>query len=114
VVYDYWAAHLDPLRARRTRDGSPLKGRTAIVTGASSGIGRTTSLEIAERGGIPLCWRGAPTRSRTSPQESQANGGQAGVYSGRSIRLSYDRCHALESTPPGPCRLLPHPLPCGA
>ena len=33
---------------------SPLAGRTVLVTGASSGIGRATALAVAAKGGVPL------------------------------------------------------------
>ncbi|GAA2804367.1 SDR family oxidoreductase [Crossiella cryophila] len=54
TLWRYWSDHLDPDRARRPRSGGELGGRTVMVTGASSGIGRATALEVARHGGIPL------------------------------------------------------------
>jgi NAD(P)-dependent dehydrogenase (short-subunit alcohol dehydrogenase family) len=81
VLYAYWAEHLDPLRARRRPAGSPLQGRTVVVTGASSGIGRTTSLEIARRGGVPLLLARRTEELEKVREEIEAEGGRAGVYS---------------------------------
>ncbi|EOD68720.1 SDR family oxidoreductase [Amycolatopsis vancoresmycina] len=46
-LYRYWQAHLDPDRARR---GPGLAGRTVLITGASSGIGRASALAVAAKG----------------------------------------------------------------
>ncbi|MCW2665876.1 MAG: short-chain dehydrogenase [Frankiales bacterium] len=81
TLYDYWAAHLDPLRARRRRNGSPLNGRTVVVTGASSGIGRAAALKIAERGGIPLLLARRTEELEKVQAEIVAAGGRASYYS---------------------------------
>jgi NAD(P)-dependent dehydrogenase (short-subunit alcohol dehydrogenase family) len=80
-LYDHWAQHLDPLRARRRPSGGELQGRTVIVTGASSGIGRETALRIAERGGIPLLVARRTEELEKVRDEIEAAGGRAGVYS---------------------------------
>ncbi len=80
TLYDYWAENLDPLRARRRRNGSPLNGRTVVVTGASSGIGRTTALKIAERGGIPLLLARRAEELEKVKAEIEKEGGRAAVY----------------------------------
>ena len=81
TLYDYWAQHLDPLRARRRPSGGELQGRTVIVTGASSGIGRETSLRIAARGGIPLLVARRTEELEKVREEIEAAGGRASVYS---------------------------------
>ncbi|WP_370063773.1 SDR family oxidoreductase [Mycobacterium sp. MAA66] len=50
-LWEYWAEHLDPDRARRDDPRGPLVGRNVIITGASSGIGRASAIAVAERGG---------------------------------------------------------------
>ncbi|MGB8403256.1 MAG: SDR family oxidoreductase [Mycobacterium sp.] len=50
-LWEYWAEHLDPDRARRDDPRGPLVGRNVIITGASSGIGRASAVAVAERGG---------------------------------------------------------------
>jgi NAD(P)-dependent dehydrogenase (short-subunit alcohol dehydrogenase family) len=81
VLYRYWAEHLDPLRARRRPSGGELAGRTVIVTGASSGIGRETALLVAARGGIPLLVARRTEELDKVREEIEAAGGRAGVYS---------------------------------
>ncbi|MGV0794084.1 SDR family oxidoreductase [Mycolicibacterium sp. XJ1819] len=49
-LWRYWAAHLDPDRARRDDPAGPLVGRHVIITGASSGIGHASAIAVAERG----------------------------------------------------------------
>lgn len=80
TLYMYWASHLDPLRARRRTIGSPLNGRTVVVTGASSGIGRTTALAVAARGGIPLLLARRAPELEEVRAEIVAAGGRAWVY----------------------------------
>ncbi len=54
TLWQYWAEHLDPDRARRDDPAGALVGRRVIITGASSGIGRASALAVAERGATVL------------------------------------------------------------
>ena len=49
-LWQYWAEHLDPDRARRDDPNGPLVGKHVIITGASSGIGRASAVAAAQRG----------------------------------------------------------------
>jgi NAD(P)-dependent dehydrogenase (short-subunit alcohol dehydrogenase family) len=49
-LWQYWAEHLDPDRARRDHPAGPLVGKHVIITGASSGIGRASAIAVADRG----------------------------------------------------------------
>ncbi len=80
-LWDYWAAHLDPYKARRKRAGGVLAGRTVAVTGASSGIGREVALKVAERGGIPLLLARRTEELEKVKAEIEQRGGHAAVYS---------------------------------
>ena len=80
VLWDYWSHHLDPGRARRPRAGGALDERTAVITGASSGIGRATALAIAKRGGIPLLVARSAEKLDEVRRDIEAEGGTAYVY----------------------------------
>ena len=80
-LWDYWATHLDPLKARRRRPGGQLAGRTVAVTGASSGIGREVALKVAAKGGVPLLLARRTEELEKVRSEIEAAGGRAAVYS---------------------------------
>jgi len=80
-LWDYWERNLDPdLFKDRSFEGA-VNGRTVVITGASSGIGRAAALKIAAAGGIPLLV--ARTREKLDEvrDEIVARGGTAYVYS---------------------------------
>jgi NAD(P)-dependent dehydrogenase (short-subunit alcohol dehydrogenase family) len=80
LLWQYWAEHLDPARARRPRAGGALAGRTVVITGASSGIGRATALAVADRGGIPLLVARSADKLDEVRAEIEAAGGTARTY----------------------------------
>ncbi|MEO0421086.1 MAG: SDR family oxidoreductase [Pseudomonadota bacterium] len=50
-LWDYWERHLDPdLHVDRTLSGA-VKGKVVVVTGASSGIGKSAAVKIGAAGG---------------------------------------------------------------
>jgi NAD(P)-dependent dehydrogenase (short-subunit alcohol dehydrogenase family) len=80
VLWDYWRRNLDPLRARRSRTGGGIAGRTVVITGASSGIGRAAALAVARAGGVPLLVARSADKLEELRAEIQADGGAAHVY----------------------------------
>jgi thioester reductase-like protein len=80
VLWRYWREHLDPFRARRSGRHGSLDGRRVVITGASSGIGRSTALKVAAAGGIPLLVARRAAELEELRAEIQAAGGQAHVY----------------------------------
>ncbi|MGV0635807.1 SDR family oxidoreductase [Mycolicibacillus trivialis] len=81
ALWRYWAAHLNPDRARRDDPRGPLVGRHVIITGASSGIGRASAIAVADRGAtvFALARDGAALDELVA--EIRAAGGRAYAFS---------------------------------
>ena len=80
VLWRYWEENLDRDRARRPRPGGKLAGRRVVITGASSGIGRATALQIAQHGGVPILVARRADALEELRKEIERAGGQAWVY----------------------------------
>jgi len=80
TLWDYWAAHLDPTHARRPDPAGPLVGRTVLITGASSGIGRASAIALAERGATVLLLARGADKLDEAVEEIRASGGTAQAY----------------------------------
>ena len=79
-LWDFWARELDPaLYVDRTLRHA-VEGRTVLITGGSSGIGRATALLIAEAGGIPLLVARGKDNLDEAKAEIEAAGGTAYTY----------------------------------
>ena len=79
-VWDYWERHLDPDLFKDRSLGAAVNGRTVIITGASSGIGRATALKVAAAGGIPLLVARGVDKLEELRAEIESAGGNAYVY----------------------------------
>ncbi|MEO8813993.1 MAG: SDR family oxidoreductase, partial [Mycobacterium sp.] len=79
-LWRYWAANLDPDRARRDDPAGPLVGRHVVITGASSGIGRASAVAAAEQGAcvFVLARNGAALDELVA--EIRGAGGQAHAF----------------------------------
>ena len=53
-LWDYWERNLDPDLYKDRSFSGAVNGKTVVITGASSGIGKAAALKIAAAGGIPL------------------------------------------------------------
>jgi thioester reductase-like protein len=80
-LWDYWERTLDPDLYKDRSFGHLINGRTVVITGASSGIGRATALKVAAAGGIPLLVARGMEKLEALAQEIEAAGGTAHVYS---------------------------------
>ena len=80
-LWDYWERQLDPdLFKDRSFEGA-VSGRTVLITGASSGIGRAAALKVAQAGGIPLLVARSLDKLEELRDEIVAAGGSAYAYS---------------------------------
>ncbi len=79
-LWQYWAEHLDPDRARRDDPAGPLVGKHVIITGASSGIGRASAIAVAERGGRVFALARNAEALDDLVAEIRAAGGQAHAF----------------------------------
>jgi NAD(P)-dependent dehydrogenase (short-subunit alcohol dehydrogenase family) len=80
-LWDYWEREMDAdLRRGRTLKEA-LAGRHVLITGASSGIGRSTALKVAAAGGVPLLVARSVENLEEVRAEIVAAGGTAYVYS---------------------------------
>ncbi|MGH2900217.1 MAG: SDR family oxidoreductase, partial [Solirubrobacteraceae bacterium] len=79
-LWDHWERSLDPDLFRDRSFGRTINGRTVVITGASSGIGRATALKVAAAGGIPLLVARGVEKLEALREEIQALGGTAHVY----------------------------------
>ncbi len=79
-LWDYWERNLDPdLFKDRSFEGA-VNGKTVLITGASSGIGRAAARKIAQAGGIPLLVARSEDKLEEARQEIEDLGGAAHVY----------------------------------
>jgi NAD(P)-dependent dehydrogenase (short-subunit alcohol dehydrogenase family) len=79
-LWDFWERRLDPdLYKDRSFEGA-VNGRTVVITGASSGIGRAAALKIAAAGGIPLLVARTAEKLEEVRAEIEAAGGAAYAY----------------------------------
>ncbi len=80
TLWGYWEDHLDQDTARDASYRKTLGGRTVVITGASSGIGRSTALKVAQAGGIPLLVARGKEKLEETRADIERAGGTAYVY----------------------------------
>ncbi len=75
TLWDYWLRHLDPTRVNDATIATAVRGRTVVVTGASSGIGRAAAVELARHGAVVIGISRTREKLEEVQQEIEARGG---------------------------------------
>ena len=80
TLWSYWEDHLDRDTAEDRATQRALAGRTVVITGASSGIGRSTAFKVAQAGGVPLLVARGKEKLEETREAIELAGGTAHVY----------------------------------
>jgi len=80
TLWDYWEQNLDPDITADKASTKALRGKTVVITGASSGIGKATALRVALHGGIPILVARGEEKLAQTKGDIEAMGGEAYVY----------------------------------
>ncbi len=80
-LWDYWERNLDPGLHTAAGLREAVKGKTVLVTGGSSGIGRTTALRLAAAGAHLLIVARDPEKLARVRADIETGGGRVTTYS---------------------------------
>jgi NAD(P)-dependent dehydrogenase (short-subunit alcohol dehydrogenase family) len=80
VIWDYWERNLDPdLFVDHSLEGN-VGGKVVLITGASSGIGKTSAIRLAEAGAHVLLVARSADKLQETADEIAELGGMATIY----------------------------------
>jgi NAD(P)-dependent dehydrogenase (short-subunit alcohol dehydrogenase family) len=79
-LWDYWERDMDNQLRRGATLRQALEGKHVLITGASSGIGRSAAIKVAAAGGVPLLVARNVDKLEETRAEIVAAGGTAYVY----------------------------------
>ena len=79
-LWDYWERQLDPQHSSGARLAETVHGKTVLITGGSSGIGRASALKLAQAGARVLIVARDPQKLEAVAAEIRGRGGQVNAY----------------------------------
>lgn len=80
TLWSYWEDMLDESIRSDRATVAALTGKTVVITGASSGIGLVTAVQIAKAGGIPILVARGKDKLETTKALIESQGGTAYAY----------------------------------
>jgi NAD(P)-dependent dehydrogenase (short-subunit alcohol dehydrogenase family) len=80
TLWEYWERNYSPDRRKDRSLARAIKGRTVLITGASSGIGRATALRVGAAGGRVILVARTAEKLEQTRQEIKDLGGLAFVH----------------------------------
>jgi NAD(P)-dependent dehydrogenase (short-subunit alcohol dehydrogenase family) len=79
-LWDYWERNLDPDLFKDRSLAGAVKDKVVMITGASSGIGKSAALKIGEAGGTVLLVARSPEKLEETRAEIEERGGTAHIH----------------------------------
>ncbi len=79
-LWDYWERHLDPDLVTGKTLRAQVQGKTVLITGGSSGIGKAAAFKLAEAGAKVLIAARDPEKLEAAKQEAAARGLTLATY----------------------------------
>lgn len=80
IIWDYWERNLDPDLSRDRSLSGAVKGKVVVITGGSSGIGRSTALKVAAAGAKTVIVARTMEQLEETKSEIESSGGKAFIY----------------------------------
>lgn len=80
TLWSYWEEMLDDSITRDRAAVAALKGKTVVITGASSGIGLVTAVQVAKAGAIPILVARGIEKLEQTKALIESQGGTAHAY----------------------------------
>src|SRR3954451_16245030 len=80
TLWSYWEEMLDDSITRDSRAVATLEGKTVVITGASSGIGLVTAVQVAKAGAVPILIARGKDKLEATKALIESQGGKAYAY----------------------------------